>query len=244
MRHILILGVVLIMTPAVCLADWTGKGEAGLVIANGNTDTENANAKLESILTAGKWKHAFGAAGIYASDDEGATGQRWEVYEQTDYNFSDRTFWFGAGRYEQDRFSGFEYQIIASSGLGRHFIDNDATKLIGTAGFGYKFFETRDEIDATTGALIAEGDTGNEVVFRSTLDYDHALTDTTRLLDKFLVEAGADNTFIQNDIGIQVKITTVLALAVAYSIRHNTDPPPGFDKTDTLTTVNLVYEFK
>jgi putative salt-induced outer membrane protein len=41
-----------------------------------------------------------------------------------------------------------------------------------------------------------------------------------------------------------LKITDVLALAVSYSVKHNTDPPPGFEKTDTLTTINLVYEIK
>ena len=54
----------------------------------------------------------------------------------------------------------------------------------------------------------------------------------------------ADNTFVQNDIGIQVQMTDVLALAAAYSIRYNTDPPLGFGKTDSLTTLNLVYEIK
>ena len=28
------------------------------------------------------------------------------------------------------------------------------------------------------------------------------------------------------------------------AVRHNTDPPVGFEKTDTLTTINLVYELK
>jgi putative salt-induced outer membrane protein YdiY len=41
-----------------------------------------------------------------------------------------------------------------------------------------------------------------------------------------------------------VKVTDVLALAVGYSVRHNTDPPAGFEKTDTLTTIYLVYELK
>ena len=42
----------------------------------------------------------------------------------------------------------------------------------------------------------------------------------------------------------KAKMTSVLALALGYSVRHNTDPPAGFEKTDTLTTVNLVYEIK
>jgi putative salt-induced outer membrane protein len=39
-------------------------------------------------------------------------------------------------------------------------------------------------------------------------------------------------------------MTDVLALAVGFSVRHSTDPPFGFEETDTLTTANLVYELK
>jgi putative salt-induced outer membrane protein len=231
-------------TGAEARADWTGKGEAGLVIANGNTDTKNANAKLDLATTAGSWKHAFGLAAVYAATDDLTTGQRWEVFEQSDYNFSPRAFWFGAARYEDDRFSGFEYQATVSTGAGRHFIDNERTKFTGTAGIGYKFFETRDTFDDTGTVLLQRGESDSEGIVRGTLDFRHALTATATLLDQFLVESGADNTFIQNDIGIQVKITDVLALAAAYSVRHNTDPPPEFRKTDTLTTLNLVYEIR
>lgn len=225
-------------------ADLTGKGEAGLVVSSGNTQTETANAKLNLAREDGKWKNAFGLAGLYASDDTGTTAQRWEALTQSDYNFSPKTFWFGAARYEKDEFSGFEYQATVSSGLGRKFINTDRTKFTGSAGLGYKFFETRDAFDEVTGVLLQPGDSDSEAVFRGTLDLDHQLTETTSLVDKLILEAGADNTFVQNDVSLQVKMNAVLALAVGYSVRHNTDPPIGFKKTDTLTTVNLVYEIK
>jgi putative salt-induced outer membrane protein len=224
-------------------AEWTGKGEAGLVVASGNTETTTANAKLDLATEIEKWKHHFGGAALYSSsDEEGVTARRYEAFEQTDYNFSPRNFWFGAARYENDEFSGFEYQATISSGIGHKFIDTDITKFTGTAGVGYKFFETQDVFDEVTGVLIEPGESDSEVVFRGTLDYDHKFTETTSLLDKFVVEAGADNTFVQNELALQVKMTDVLALAVGYSVRHNTDPPEGFKKTDTLTTINLVYE--
>jgi putative salt-induced outer membrane protein len=227
-------------------ADWTGKGEAGLVLANGNTDSKTGNVKFDLANTVEQWKHAFGGSAIYAASDGETTGQRWELHEQSDYNFSAQSFWFGAGRYEDDRFSGFDYQATLSTGLGRHFIDNDRTKFIGTAGVGYKVLETHDTYDLTgpVPVLLKQGERDTEAVFRGTLDLTHSLTGTTKLLEKLLVEAGADNTFVQNDIGIQVQMTDVLALAAAYSVRYNTDPPFGFGKTDTLTTLNLVYEIK
>jgi putative salt-induced outer membrane protein len=225
-------------------AEWTGKGEAGLVISTGNTDTETANVKFELARESGNWKNAFGGVAVYASDSEAATAQRWELSTQQDYNFSPKTFWFGAARYEEDRFSGFEYQATISTGLGRKFIDKDRTKFTGTAGVGYKVIETRDAFDPDTGALLERGERTADAVFRGTLDYEHNFTETTKVLDKFTVEAGADNTFYQNDLSLEVKMTAVLALAVGYSVRHNSDPPFGFEKTDTLTTVNLVYEIK
>jgi putative salt-induced outer membrane protein len=241
-KSIFTAAAVLAAVPA--CADWSGKGEAGLVIASGNTEAKTANAKVQLANEIGKWKHQFGGTGLYASSDvEGTTARRWEAFEQTDYNFSPRTFWFGAVRYEDDEFSGFEYQATVSSGLGRKFIDSDVTRFTGTAGVGYKFFETSDVFD-DAGVLITPGENDSEAVFRGTLDYDRKFTATTSLLDKFVVEAGSNNTFVQNDLALQVKMTDVLALAVGYSVRHNTDPPFGFEKTDTLTTVNLVYEIK
>jgi putative salt-induced outer membrane protein len=108
-------------------ADWTGKGEAGLVIASGNTETRTANAKLALATEIDRWKHQFGGAALYASSDpDGTTARRWEAFEQTDYNFNARNFVFGAARYENDEFSGFEYQAIVSGGIGHKFIDTES----------------------------------------------------------------------------------------------------------------------
>lgn len=237
-------GLAMLILTVPAHADWKGRGEAGLVIASGNTDTETANVKFELAREAGNWKNTFGLSGLYASDEEAATAQRWQAFTQQDYNFSPKTFWFGAARFEDDRFSGFEYQATLSTGLGRKFVDTDRTKFIGTAGVGYKFFETRDAFDEDTGVLLQEGTRDDEIVFRGTLDFEHQFTETTAVIDKFIVEAGADNTFYQNDLSLEVKMTDLLAMSVGYSVRHNTDPPIGFEKTDTLTTVNLVYEIK
>ena len=82
------------------------------------------------------------------------------------------------------------------------------------------------------------------MIFRATLDFDHQFTATTNFINRLIVESGADNTFVSNDLSLQVKMTDVLALAVGLSVRHNTQPPPDFQETDTLTTINLVYEVK
>jgi len=59
------------------------------------------------------------------------------------------------------------------------------------------------------------------------------------------VESGRSNTLLKNNLGLQVKMGSVLSLAISYSYIRNSSPPPTvLSKTDQLTTVNLVYEIK
>src|SRR5450631_919498 len=139
---------VLLLTATAAQAQWTGKGAAGISLASGNTDTKTGNAAIEFADTVGNWTHTFGFDGVYASASAATTAQRWAVYEQSDFNLDPRNFAFVAARYEDDRFSGFQYQASLSSGVGRHFIDSDSTKLTATIGIGYKRFATRDVYDA------------------------------------------------------------------------------------------------
>lgn len=240
MKNVLMFALLVSATGA-ATADWSGTGEAGLVIADGNTETETANARLVLEANVGKWRHSGGVAGLYASTDGDKSAQRWELFGQSDYNFGPKTFAFGAGRYEEDEFSGFEYQATLSTGIGRHFIETERTKLTGTAGIGYKFYETRDSFD-DLGDLLEEGDDDSEAILRGTADFEHFFNETTSFLNKFIVESGSDNTYLENAAAIKVKMNSRLALAVGYTVRHNTDPTEGFEETDTLTTVNLVYQ--
>jgi len=224
-------------------AQWTGKAEAGIVASRGNTDSDAANFKTDFALEHGNWLHQFGATAVYASDDTGTTGQRWEARQQADYDFSPKNFWFESLRYENDRFSGFTYQATLASGVGHRFYDDATTKLSAQIGVGYKDSETRDAL-ADDGITIIPGERERQVIGQGKADFEHVLTDTTKVIDKFVAEAGSDNTFMQNDASLQVRILGALALAVGVTVRYNTDPPVGFSHTDTLTTLNLVYELK
>lgn len=231
------------IVPTEIFAQWTAKAEVGAVVARGNTDTDSANVKFDVAREFIKWKQSVGLTAVYASDNMGTTGQRWEARGQSEYDFHTRGFWFGSARYEEDRFGGFDYQTTFGTGAGWRFYDTPVTKLVAQIGVGYKVFETRAAI-ADDGITIVPAARQTDGIAQGKVELDRQLTDTTRLLNKFLIEAGADNTFMQNDLGLQVKIMSSLALAVGYSVRYNTDPPPGFHETDTLTTLNLVYELK
>jgi putative salt-induced outer membrane protein len=191
------------------------------------------------------WKHTAGFSTLYSSavDDETGedekTGDRFEVHGQSDYKFSERSYIFGSVRYEEDRFSGYSYQGIVAAGYGYRFINTEDTKLATEVGVGYRRTEDRDPPNLTNGDTVARG----------RLAYEQKITASTKIYDTFLVEAGEDNTFLQNEAGVQVSMTDMLALSVAYIVRHNTDVPVATPpdrqrvKTDQLITVSLVASF-
>jgi putative salt-induced outer membrane protein len=231
-RSLLVATLLLAALPA--SAQWTGKGEAGLAVANGNSESRTANARVAATYQDVSWEHSFTLAGLYVRNEGATTARRWEAGAQSRLNFLGSNFWYGGVRYEEDRFSGFDHQGLVTTGVGRRFIDNDTTKLLAQVGAGYKFWETldvpRDRDSSATGVASVE--------------FEHKLTATTSLFDKFNSEFTSGSNFLQNEVGVAVKMTDRMALAVGYAVRHNTNPPDGFEKTDTLTTVNLVYEVK
>ncbi len=228
-------------------ADWSGAGQLGAVSANGNTKSQSANAKIELINTLDVWKHALGLNALYGKNDEVTSANRWDAAWQTDYKLTPKLFWFGSLRYEDDRYGAFDYQGTAATGLGYHFYDDNTTKLSAQLGVGYKRSRPQTLVkDADDDEVIDRiyGDSTQRAAVTGGVNFEHQLTATTRLINKFLVEATSDNTFAQNNLALQVSMSDQLALSVGYEARKNTSPPADQHGFDSVTTVNLVYKFK
>ena len=212
---------------------WTGKGELGYVQTSGNTDTSALNLALEFTYEEEHWRHRLGASALRSEKDNVVDAQRYTFGAQTDYKFNDRSYVFGALRYDADKFAAYDPVSTVSVGYGHTLIDNGAHYLLGEIGLGYRHQE-----EALTGA------TSNDAIVRGRIDYRWAVSETTEFANLFLVEAGSDNTFLQNDTSLSVAINSAFAVKAAFQVRHNTDLPPGvLDDTDTQFTTNLVYNF-
>lgn len=236
----------LAMTSALAHADWTGAGSAGFAMANGNSKSESGNAKLDIADQIDRWKHSVLVDALYGSSNSITSANRWSARWQSDYKLTEPLFAFGALRYEQDHFGAFSYQESAAVGLGYKLIDDDATKLTAQAGIGVKKSEPQTLVKDSSGKVIQriDGDATTRGLVTAGLAFEHTLTATTKVVDKFLVESTSDNTFLQNDLALQVAMSEKLALSLGYGIRENTSPPSGAKRFDGLTTVSLVYSIK
>jgi putative salt-induced outer membrane protein len=250
--------------PLTALADdgWSGSGELGFAAARGNSKSENLNAKLEFKKEDETWKDHFYLTALRSKGETKITqvvggevvnvsnydftANRYEAGASMGYKLDERSYIVGALRYENDDFAPFDYQWIASIGYGYTVLKNQRDELSLEVGPGYKRYqpvdvygpETIDELPVRH-SFDSEG----EIVGRGLIAYRHNFSENTAFVNTFLIEAGSDNRFLQNDAGVQVAINKAFALKVGYQVRHNSEVAPGLKKTDQLMTTNLVYNF-
>lgn len=229
----LLAAVLLPVTHAAFAADgWSGTGELGLALAKGNTDTQTVVGKLALSKEVDKWKHQVGAAFLYGKSDGLESANRYELSGASAYRLTDRSYVSGSLRSARDHFAVNEYQTTVAAGYGYEAIKSPNTTLTFEVGPGFRWSKVQ-------GLRLHE----NEPIVRGLVDFSHRLSDTASLYDTLLIEAGQDNIWARNDLGLQVKMSKALALKAGIEVRHNTDTVPGRKRTDTLTTVNVVYGF-
>ncbi|WP_243040505.1 DUF481 domain-containing protein [Dyella sedimenti] len=234
---------------------WTGSGEFGFASSYGNSRSENINAKLGLSQENDLWKNNFFLNGLRSKgevevqDQQGntvdrltTTANRYDTGASVGYKLDPRSYIVTAGRYEHDDFGANLWQGIVSVGYGYIALKTDRTELSFEAGPGYKRYRPADVTVEGANAPVRQ-DTQSELVGRGLINYKYRLTDNTALEDTLLVEAGSENKYYQNDIGVSVSMTRKMALKLGYQVRYNSDVQPGTQSTDTLLTTNLVYNF-
>lgn len=231
---------------------WSGKGEAGISLVGGNSESEIITAGLQLGKKVGKWEHNAELSILKSEsefvDDTGAK----ETRETADsllagwiskYTFSKRTFAYGDLRYLDDKFDSFDAVVTVSAGLGYKVLMREDVKWDVSLGLGYR--DTEYDGDIPDAVLEADGldrDIGEATLVASSM-YKNQLTDTTLFTNDTRIEGASDNSYAQNVTALSVKMTDALALSVKHDVRHNTDPAPGSTSTDRITSFNVVYSF-
>ncbi|MGH8073231.1 MAG: DUF481 domain-containing protein [Lysobacter sp.] len=218
--------------PADDTRGWSGNGELGLALSHGNTDSQTLIGKLGLSRDDERWKHEVGLAFLYGQQDDIESAYRYEAFGKSHRRFGERRRVFGSARTERDHVAAYEYQSTLAFGYSHEAVKTEATHLDFEIGPGYRWSKLQDVRVHENGGVV-----------RGNMDFGHRFNTSTSVYDTLLVEAGRDNTFVRNDVGVLVKMTDALALKAGVEVRHNTDVLPGIHRTDTLTTVNVSYGF-
>ena len=214
---------------------WTGTGELGFVSTTGNTETTALNAKLNFILQRERWRYRFSGTAMKTSENGITDNERYTVEIQGDRRLTGKSWLFGSFRWDADKFGSYDPQMSLTAGYGHQLMKSEKHELRGEIGAGYKKLEER-----------VSGDSSSEAIARFLLDDAWQVFKTTLWTNRLLVEAGSSNTFTQFNTDMAISMTDRFAVKLGFEVRHNTDVPDDIEdskNTDTITSVNLVYNF-
>ncbi len=233
----LILFVFLVISKSVFAQDaeerpYDASASVGYVGTSGNTDITTLNTEFLLTYFDEKWTHNFRFNALSSQENGAGKAERYAISNKSDYALMDEDkYLYVQATYTDDRFSGFDYQAIASIGYGQYFLRGNGKDLQGFVGLGY-----RENDSKTTGS---EG----EVVLTLGEEYDWTISETSSLTQALTFDIGDKRTITTFEIGLESNIIDHISTKIAFQYRNNSDVPVGIEKTDTQTSISLVYTF-
>ncbi|HHZ88852.1 MAG TPA: DUF481 domain-containing protein [Chromatiales bacterium] len=211
---------------------WTMSAELGFVVTGGNTDTTSLNGKFNVTYEEVWWRHSGQLEVLSTSTDNVTSSEHYQAQAKSDYKLNEYDYVFGLVNLDKDRFSGFEYQHTVSGGYGRRVMDTDDMQLDLEIGAGVRFTEPEG------GELDEEG------LIRLAGKYAWEITDYSNFTQDLTVDIGEVLTVTKSVSSVRADINSTLAMKFSVTLKNNSEVPVGSKKTDTETTLNLVYTFQ
>lgn len=214
----------------------SGSAGFGLSLTQGNSDTLNLNATVDSIYDP-KTKNLVKWNALYLRGKQNGVLSVNRVFgtARDEYTLSKRTFVFGQFDALHDTFKGVDYLYASTAGVGYRVVDTKRTAFDVTAGVG-GVVEKDTGLDANGSGAVTLGE---KLV--------HQLTDTTTLKEAAtsLLKMGdvADGLYTF-EVGVAAKVNSRLQLSVDLLDTFKNHPVAGLThKHDLALVMSVVAKY-
>lgn len=211
---------------------WSGSVVLGATVRTGNTDNAGVSGEASVRYDEGRWHHRAKAAGDYLRNRTETQEQSFEGAYEVRYDLDRRNFTYGLARYEEDRFSGFDYEFTSSAGLGRHLVKEEGHEWTVTLGPSFRVAQPRDSEspERSPGAR-----------FTNLLSWD--LSDSAKVENETEALADSEEVRVNNDVALKVRLVEQLSAQLSFGFEYRSEAPENAEHTDTTTRAAIVYDF-
>lgn len=219
--------------------NWKGETELGVLITSGTTEETNIKGRLGLLHEVESWRNSGEFRTNYSETEDETTTEKYLAELETNYKFDKNQYWFLRGSYEDDRFSGYDFESTVTTGYGNRVWNSGERSFLDlSVGGGYRY--NRLEMVNAKGE-----DTEKEAIARLAGKFDYALTANSLFRQKLSTEIGLDdsNTVTESETSLQANVIGNLSMKAAFRVKHLSDPPVGSENTDTETSLSLLYGF-
>jgi putative salt-induced outer membrane protein len=230
--------------------EYTASAELGFLYKTGNTKSADIKAGFNVQHEKDKWRTvvAFNilAKKLEKEDADGneefeTTDNKWDILTQTNYTIGKKAknYLYGNLAHEQDKFSGFESQSSFSAGWGRQWYKTETSSFFADIGPGVKYDVTRV---TDTDASISN----TSFIIQAQALYTRKLNEHVKfkqyLVAKQATQSG-ENSVYKSETSVTAQLIDSLQLKFALRIDYDTEVEPEFEKTNTETSMTLIYSF-
>lgn len=223
-------------------ATWKGEGSFSAGLNTGNTETSDLGIGVKMSRETLAWKHSGEIIADYGTKNGSQTKNRLFFAGQTNRILNDDAFVFARVSHEVDEFSAFDSRSFAGGGFGWQVFDGPAAKWSLEGGPGIKFDKVKE---ATTGTppVVVPARTDESFSMIAASKFGYTFNEAVRFGNDTSLIYADTSTQAANKTSLTAHLTKSLSARFSFEVRHDTQPKPGFEETDTATRMSLVYAF-
>jgi putative salt-induced outer membrane protein YdiY len=218
-------------------------GELGVIVSSGNTNAKSFRAGLKSEYENRHFFNQYLMELLYKETevevDDGyedqISAQRLYTYIQCDYKLAEsnrRLFVYGD--YENDKFTGYNYQASMALGWSQLSWKDDSSSFRYSIGPGY------------TLARLDSGERDDDVdgmIVRASAEYRYSWKSGAKLRQFLSTEAGDENTKSRFETSLSANLFDTLAMKLSVILNHNSNATEDASSFNSETSIALVYRF-
>jgi len=213
---------------------WSGDVELGYVSISGNSEETSIKARSDINREKDIWLYNIHLETLNTKSDDQRSAEKYFLSNRLGRAFTKTDYAFAYASYDEDHFSGFDYQSTVAVGWGRRLIDEELMQWDIEAGPGFRTSKVDDD---------SNGEDSDEVIVRLFTKFNWDFSKTAGFIQSINIESGSDNTITKSDSALKVQIIGALALKVFYTVKYTEEVPPGTKHADTEMGVTLNYGF-
>jgi putative salt-induced outer membrane protein YdiY len=236
--------VVLLSCPSVAFAQAAAplppprhesSGEFAFVGVSGNASSTTIGLGYETVARPATWVFRHRLSFVRNESEGVPTAQALLFTPRVEKTIDARVSAFGEYAYFRDRFAGVANRHSVNGGVAMTLVSSARQKLTADLGAGH-----------LTEARLT-GDDVSSATYTTGTVYVLTLSDTAEVSDRLGLTGtfdNADDWRLEHTIALTAKLTSIMSLKVSNAVRYSNFPAPGFERTDTITSVALVASFK
>lgn len=214
---------------------WKNSAELSFVTANGNSKTQTTSAKNAFTYDFNdKTKAEIEAGGLGARSEGRVTAEQYYAEEKVSFKVTDRNYVFERYRWDRNLFAGVLHRHDMSAGIGRELYKTSKDLLIGELAPGYlseeRLNDRRKSFASARAYAKYTRDLSKTAKFTQDAEYTLSLKDSR-------------DARLNTETALTAALSTLLSVKNSFVWRHDSRPPAGKRKDDTILSVSLIASF-